>query len=827
MRRIATHASGRLALLALPLLVGCAELADVERLRCGNGLHEPRADEDCDGLPPGSDLRCGPPGTVAACRFTCLDSPCPDGWLCGGDNICRVGAGLFRAASVHALPGNEIAIGDVDGDGHADVVAQSTASLHVAFGTAGGDVDEVHARALPEPDTAPAVGDVDGDGLDDIVTYGFGGPVVHRGRPDRLLVPVATPAARPEGEPILALGVRATAPYATRQLFALWRTADGVRAELDGAPVAVEGVELLVDLIEGALPPRIAVGDLDGGGDVIALGLAGGERVEVVRVGCERGGCALAPVQSIAGPDGARLSQGTFFGDIDADGDLDLLAQFEDREALLALSTYAPPTGFGPFEVPAGMQVAVERPRGGVPRTPNVQAVVDFVGDDLADVATDQQLFVQSGPLSFEAFDRLSPGRPANRVAVGDLDGDRRPDLVVADDGGLNLVVFGEDDRFVRTLYSLGGIGDFAVGDFDGDGRDEVIAHQTGDGALFYTTDGGLAQIGVLDPAPARLAKSGPEPERGNITPATLHALAEGAHFALEGHISGTPFTREQLRGTGRLAAAGRLVDGRPGLLVANQRIGGDGDLFALPGSGVGAERFGPVDDDCRVGGSPGAITRVVSGPDGDALLELTTGFTGQDDGMAPGGPRPPPPAPDGWHLRRYAVFDGAARCDLSSVAHAALAPIELERLDFDGDGLEDVVALLIERPDRNSEVRRSTVSALAVWLARDGGIPAEATVVDLPDAPLAMTALRLAEARTLLLAGDGGLYAARWADGGVVTRRLDAAPARVQAIAGADIDGDGLDDLVIKTVEAVSIRRQPPCTARDAWEGLCLRAGP
>ena len=52
----------------------------------------------------------------------------------------------------------------------------------------------------------------------------------------------------------------------------------------------------------------------------------------------------------------------------------------------------------------------------------------------------------------------------------------------------------------------------------------------------------------------------------------------------------------------------------------------------------------------------------------------------------------------------------------------------------------------------------------------------------------------------------------------------LDAAPAGIQDMATGDIDGDGLDDLIIKTIGALWVRRQPPCSALAVWDGRCVR---
>ena len=129
-------------------------------------------------------------------------------------------------------------------------------------------------------------------------------------------------------------------------------------------------------------------------------------------------------------------------------------------------------------------------------------SAVDLDGDgllELVGLATlngDTQLFVwhQDGSNRF----RFSPGRVnlsvsyGNKVRVADLDGDGRADLVISATGRVteDIIVFRQqsDGSFIRNQILTTGEGqasDFAVGDIDGDGRPDIVVAAGGNSPVY------------------------------------------------------------------------------------------------------------------------------------------------------------------------------------------------------------------------------------------------------------------------------------------------------------------------------------------------------
>ncbi len=167
-----------LALVAVLASGSCADLPTGDLNRCGNGIHEPEAGEECDEDAGqfGPNAACG-----ETCRLVCGDgAECPDGYACGEDEVCRVpsgewalrssfadegiAAGAVRLTALQFAPDRPHELFRVAGRNDVTVGTSRECSLHSLTSLDAPDVDGVDCLAKQW------VGDLDGDGLDDLLT---------------------------------------------------------------------------------------------------------------------------------------------------------------------------------------------------------------------------------------------------------------------------------------------------------------------------------------------------------------------------------------------------------------------------------------------------------------------------------------------------------------------------------------------------------------------------------------------------------------------------------------------------------------------------------
>ncbi len=165
----------RATLLALAAVFGgaltaCSTLPDVNADVCGNGVVE--ANEDCDGDASAAGGTCGAAADGDnACHLVCEGgAACPTGYACAADLRCRAPSAIFTAArNAYAFDANDVAAGDVDGDGTADLVGVSASALTVRFGNASADLLQVASQPIRTPVAHSVFGDLDGDGHLDVM----------------------------------------------------------------------------------------------------------------------------------------------------------------------------------------------------------------------------------------------------------------------------------------------------------------------------------------------------------------------------------------------------------------------------------------------------------------------------------------------------------------------------------------------------------------------------------------------------------------------------------------------------------------------------------
>jgi hypothetical protein len=220
----------------------------------------------------------------------------------------------------------------------------------------------------------------------------------------------------------------------------------------------------------------IVTGDFNGDGKIdVAVGTSGDPAGPAVEILLGNGDGSFQPNGRFLGVGGVPFSVAA--GDFDHNGTLDLVTANSNGTLSLLLGN-----GDGTFRPRTDLAV------GGVPRT---VAVGDFNGDGQLDVVTAQQLTntvsvllghgdgTFARPLVFAASGKdFTP----SSLAVGDVNGDGRPDLVVNSTGGLDSVVAqlgvllgNGDGTFQAPIFQspgmTGGDGDVVLGDFNHDGR--------------------------------------------------------------------------------------------------------------------------------------------------------------------------------------------------------------------------------------------------------------------------------------------------------------------------------------------------------------------
>lgn len=193
---------------------GCADLPPLEADECGNGILEPRAGEDCDGLPEaalapssldealGKRLECGAPDSPQACRYVWDGErlACPNGWGAGVDGICRRASGSYEApsGSPWSMTNMAIGVGRVDDDVWPDLIGRASGQVITRYGSGGLGFGAELATETGGTSGLPAFIDFTGDGLLDVVEPQIEGLVAMVGQHERALEPVVYPTANSE-----------------------------------------------------------------------------------------------------------------------------------------------------------------------------------------------------------------------------------------------------------------------------------------------------------------------------------------------------------------------------------------------------------------------------------------------------------------------------------------------------------------------------------------------------------------------------------------------------------------------------------------------------
>lgn len=200
------------------------------------------------------------------------------------------------------------------------------------------------------------------------------------------------------------------------------------------------------------------------------------------------------------------LSMDAAAGDLDGDGDPDVVIANEHRPNILLLSE-----GRGRLRNASGRIPRVAHDSEDV-------AIADFDGDgdlDVIVVSEDDrvnELYLNQGNARFEAAgDRLPVTGTSNAVVTTDLNGDSVPDVLIGNNGQNVALVNDGDARFrdetgERLPRILDVSQDLELGDADGDGDRDLIVGNEGDNRLLINDGSGVFTDETADRIPNREA---------------------------------------------------------------------------------------------------------------------------------------------------------------------------------------------------------------------------------------------------------------------------------------------------------------------------------
>ncbi len=262
-----------------------------------------------------------------------------------------------------------------------------------------------------------------------------------------------------------------------------------------------------IDFSTGDQPVGVAIGDLDGDGKPdIAVTNANAATVSIFK---NNGTTGTISFETKADFTAGLNPQYVSIGDIDGDGKLDLAIA---NEASNTVSVLRNTTSGGSISFAAKVDFETRR-------QPNSVSIGDIDGDGKPDIAVaNGETYITllrntgtAGIISFAPKSDFISGTGPWRIAIQDLDADGKPDLAVSGNGLLsifrNTSAPGAFTFATRADIVTGtGYGTIATGDLDGDGKPDIATANakdpnTGTISLFRNTSttGNIAFANKID----------------------------------------------------------------------------------------------------------------------------------------------------------------------------------------------------------------------------------------------------------------------------------------------------------------------------------------
>lgn len=483
------------------VLWGCVDLPDVTEGICGNGVIEPG--EDCEASTLDGDTvveLCGDAAGDNACFFTwSAEVACPEGYGEGADGRCRQATGKFDPGGTLRLVVDDLEIGDVDGDLFDDVVTASGTSVQVSFGSTQADLASSVVTQVSTSGSGLEVGDVDGDGFDDVLIATAPGIQTFLGAADRALDPFSYPQVSFPGSASFVLGysVDLTPGSPEEEVLTIMRNLIGFPVvigqlpqliTLPAAPLGVDPGDQAGRLVAPAIgrlaESRTVVNDVDNTLE-IALGYVGTQTISIYAASHSPIAITDTAVSLDAGAL-LRSGSGLFFGHFDGDGCRDLIANVGLTTSRLVVFRGTPSA----LDCTGALRPAINLLDFDDDTSLRVLAVEDFDGDGISDLVTTRGVYrvTGTGPSPYVMW----AVTPVSTVTEPYLDA---VSVDINGDGALDVAAFRESLPDVEVLINAttAGVPVFnrfvvptgdavlrlAAGDFDGDLTDDVAIVET------------------------------------------------------------------------------------------------------------------------------------------------------------------------------------------------------------------------------------------------------------------------------------------------------------------------------------------------------------
>jgi hypothetical protein len=774
------------------VLVACVDLPEVPGGTCGNHVIEAR--EDCDGFPDASHE--GPGLACVQCSYACDPNAavitCPSGWGCGVDGRCRHGTGTFEPASSEpeVFPTSELVVGDRDGDVAMELIGGGDG--HVGTLTAPNrQVGYTIVKTFGS--TGLAAADLDGDGLTDVLRPSFGRGVagstgVRGGAPRTMLalgtfdIDPATPGDQPAPPLTTLVTVRqndgSAVPYAVmpQPSGLAWLDLSRVAAEAPAA-TGIQGdpASLL-----------IAVGNIDAGvlkrGEEIAIGFAGGTALYVRRPNFDAFLTITLPAPLVAAP---------IFGDVDADGFVDLLAPIGSSAAVVAngdgttLATTAVLDAAFAGQMPATCELGSSSTVGAVP-----WLIADLGGNGIVDYVTRDGIVLRLPNGTYCRAFVANLSSEASAVAL-DANGDGRLDVAIASGIDTNVTL-----AVSTPAVGQGGVSfeshsidvsdvpiELRAGAFDWDRFDDLL--------VVEAPNSGVTRVEIAkgtNIAASQIVLSAPD------VPG-LSALSSGPYGASDGIADLVMLGTEP---------------GRDAPYLAEVRLIGEGTEFFSDVVGPALGRVTTILIGA-LGGTPGQNDMVAIFD--DPVLHETTVWVFPDQGS---------------YLTDRGAYEAAVVTSENAASTLSLA-------DLDGDGIDELVvaddqglAIYDLVHPASPPLRLAAPAATTLTAVRRAGgdcvllgseLAGAALECDLLGAPtsVVLTTSPVFGAVTVNIDGDPELEAVLVLESSLETYELDPAVPRdtfaldtthvaPAHICSGDFDGDGVRDLAVTSDATVQL---------------------